>query len=143
MNPCVPKPAAAATFDVAELFVGDDDGLLWLTLGFASPAEPLDVLHIVCGKAATGLADEDALYLERTDQDLACSGQVLALTACATTLALHLTAEGAAALGLPTHTRFTFNENPALFAQATAQLALMSACGQACIAVQETDRDPA
>lgn len=143
MNPCVPEPAAETTFDVEELFVGDDDDLLWLTLGFASPAEPLDVLHIVCGKTATGLADEDALYLERTDQDLACSGQVLALTASKTTLALRLTAEGAAALRLPTHTRFTFNENPALFAQAAVQLAQMAACGQACIAVHEADGDPA
>jgi hypothetical protein len=100
MNPCVPKPAADATFDVAELFVGDDDGLLWLSLGFASPTEPLDVLHIVCGKAAT-------------------------------------------ALGLPLHTRFTFNESPALFTQAAAQLAQMAACGQACIAVHEADGDAA
>ena len=141
MNP--PVPAADATFDVAELFLGDDDGLLWLTLGFVSPAEPLDVLHIACGKVATGVADEDALYLERTDQDLACSGQVLALAAHEGGVLLRLTAEGAAALGLPLHTRFTFLEHPELLAQAAAQLAQMAACGQSCIAVHDAAGDPA
>lgn len=138
MNPPVPEPAADATFDVAELFLGDDDGLLWLTLGFASPAEPLDVLHIACGKAATGVAEEDALYLERTDQDLACSGQVLTLAVRDGGVALSVTPEGAAALDLQLHTRFTFNEHPSLFTQAAAQLGRMAACGQSCIVMPGT-----
>lgn len=132
------QPMPEPTFDVTELFFGDDDGLLWLTLGFASPAEPLDVLHIACGKAATGVADEDALYLERTDQDLACSGQVLTLAVRDGCVALTLTPAGAAAIDLPLHTDFTFNEHPALFTQAAAQLGRMAACRQSCIAMTGT-----
>jgi len=127
--------AAGAQYEVAELFSGDDDGLLWLTLGFASAAEPLDVLHVACGASATGIAEEDALYLERNDQDLACSGQVLALVAGDGSIALSLTPQGAASLQLPAQTRFSFKQHPALFAPAAAQLARMRASGQACIEV--------
>lgn len=140
MNPPVSDPADAA-FDVAELFLGDDEGLLWLTLGFASLSEPLDVLHIACGKAATGVAEEDALHLERTDQDLACSGQVLTIEIRDDCVELSLTTEGRAALGLPHHTRFTFRERPELFTQAAAQLARMAACGQSCIVISDVAGD--
>lgn len=132
MNRAVPDPVDT-TFDVAELFLGNDDGLLWLSLGFASMGEPLDVLHIVCGKAATGVPEEDALYLERTDQDLACTGQVLALEVGDHALALRLTPEGASALELHADTGFTFGTQPGLFAQAAAQLARMAAAGHGCI----------
>lgn len=132
MNHAVPEPVVTA-FDVVELFVGDDDGMLWLTLGFASLGEPLDVLHIVCGKVPTGILEEDALYLERTSQDLACSGEVLALAVRGDSLALKLTPEGAGALELPEHTRFTFKAQPALFAEAAGKLAQMEALGHACI----------
>ena len=139
MNHAAPEPAVTTAFDVVELFVGDDDGMLWLTLGFASLGEPLDVLHIVCGKIPTGILEEDALYLERTSQDLACSGEVLALAVRGNCLALTLTPEGAGALELPEHTRFTFKAQPALFAQAAGMLAQMAALGHACISVQARD----
>jgi len=132
MNHAAPDPVATV-FDVVELFVGDDDGLLWLTLGFVSLGEPLDVLHIVCGRTPTGIPEEDALYLERTSQDLACSGEVVALAVRSDGLALTLTPEGAGALDLPAHTRFTFKAQPALFAQAASHLAQMAAVGHACI----------
>lgn len=134
MNHAAPEHAVTA-FEVVELFIGDDDGMLWLSLGFASLAEPLDVLHIVCGTTATGIPEEDALYLERTDQDLACSGQILALVARDGGLALTLTPEGALALELPAHTHFTFNEHPALFTQTVAHLKKMAAIGHSCIVV--------
>ncbi|MGJ7605069.1 hypothetical protein ACSFA7_12035 [Variovorax sp. LT1R20] len=133
MNHAAPDPVVTA-FDVVELFAGDDDGMLWLTLGFASLGEPLDVLHIVCGKMPTGILEEDALYLERTSQDLACSGEVLALAVRSDGLALVLTPEGAGALELPEHVRFTFRAQPALFAQAVGMLVQMAALGHACIA---------
>lgn len=127
--------ADGALYEVAEVFSGDDNGLLWLSLGFIS-SEPLDVLHIACGATATGVAEEDALYLERNDQDLACSGQVLSLVAGDGRIAFSLTPEGASSLGLPAQTRFGFKQHPALFAPAAAQLARMRASGQACIVVQ-------
>lgn len=127
--------ADCAQYEVAEAFSGDDNGLLWLSLGFVSP-EPLDVLHIACGETATGVAEEDALYLERNDQDLACSGQVLLLVAGDGHIACSLTPEGASLLGLPAQARFSFQQHPALFAPAAAQLARMRSSGQACIVMQ-------
>jgi hypothetical protein len=124
-----------AQYEVTEIFNGEDYGLLWLTLGFISQ-QPLDVLHIACGETATGVAEEDALYLERNDQDLACSGQVLSLVARDGSIAFSLTREGASSLGLPAQTRFSFKEHPALFTPAAVQLARMKASGQACIVVQ-------
>lgn len=123
----------ASHFAIAEVMAGDDNGLLWLSLGFASAHDPLDVLHIACGAAPTGDAEADALYLERTDQDLACSGEVLQLHAAGDHLALHLTPAGAAALRLGEHTRFDFATQPGLYAQAVAQLARMANGGQACV----------
>lgn len=123
-----------ARFEVEEVFHGDDDGLLWLTLGYASPRDPLDVLHIACGQP-TGAAEQDALYLEGNDQSLAASGQVLALVAQAGRVELHLTPTGAAALGLAERVVFAFDRQPALFRPAALQLARMADCGQTCIRV--------
>jgi hypothetical protein len=95
----------------------------------------------VCGKAPTGILEEDALYLERTSQDLACSGEVLALAVRGEGLALALTPEGAGALDLPEHTRFDFEAQPALFAQAAVHLAQMAAVGHACIATNGHPND--
>jgi hypothetical protein len=87
---------------------------------------------------------------ERTSQDLACSGEVLALAvrgeglALAVRgegLALALTPEGAGALDLPEHTRFDFEAQPALFAQAAVHLAQMAAVGHACIATNGHPND--
>lgn len=114
---------------------GDGDGLLWLSLGFASAHDPLDVLHFACGAAATGDGEADALYLERTDQELACNGQVLQLLAGQESIHLHLTPAGACALRLAEHSHFDFTTRPALYAQALAQLARMATAGQGCIAL--------
>ena len=59
------------TYPIEEVHSGEDDGSLWVSLGFASQDNPLDVLHIVCTlqpdaqDRALGMA---ALYLERDDQ---------------------------------------------------------------------------
>lgn len=112
---------------------GSDYGLLWLSLGFASAHDALDVLHIACGAVPTGDAEADALYLERTDQSLACTGEVLQLRAEMDHIALHLTPAGASALQLAEHVRFDFITPSALRAQALAQLARMADAGQSCI----------
>lgn len=118
------------TFEIVEVMHGDGDGLLWLSLGFESAHDPLDVLHVACGAAARGDAAADALYLERTDQDLACSGEVLRLLVDDGGIDLQLTPAGAAALRLAERTRFDFAARPALHAQAREQLARMAAAGQ-------------
>jgi hypothetical protein len=123
--------------DIVEVHGGDGDGLLWLSLGFVSAQDPLDVLHIACGQQATGDAGCDALYLERTDQDLACSGEVRELRIGAMDLRMALSPAGAQALALPERVRFSFGREPHLHAQAAAQLARMAAAGQACIVAGE------
>lgn len=123
--------ADADDIAIVEVQSGDGDGLLWLSLGFVSAHDPLDVLHIACGLQATGDADRDALYLERTDQDLACSGEVRELKVGATDIELVLSSAGARALALSERTRFTFDGQPGLHARAVAQLARMVAAGQA------------
>lgn len=128
-------------FDIVEAQSGDGDGMLWLSLGFVSTHDPLDVLHIACGQQTTGDAGCDALYLERTDQDLACSGEVRELRVGAMNVELVLTPAGAQALSLPEHVRFTFHGQPGLHAQAAAQLARMAAAGQACIVIGGSRED--
>jgi hypothetical protein len=119
--------------DIVEVHAGDGDGLIWLSLGFVSAQDPLDVLHIACGQQKTGDAGCDALYLERTDQSLACSGEVRELRIGRQDIEFALSPAGAQALALPERIRFTFRSHPALHAQAAVQLARMAAAGQACI----------
>lgn len=132
-----------ARLAIEEVMMGGNDGLLWLSLGFASAHNPLDVLHLACGTVPTGHAEADALYLERTDQDLACNGQVVRLQADRARIDLHLTAAGAAALQMAEFIRFDFSAQPELFAQTLAQLARMAAAGQACIALPSACARPA
>ena len=126
--------------EVEEIMVEEGE-LLVLSLGFASPDDPLDVLHIACGRTRSGAEPpllEDLLYLERTDQDLACDGRaVRALIGHADHVELLLTAEGAAALGFAACTRFRFARHPALATEALRLLAEMAAAGQSQIAVRK------
>ena len=58
------------TYRIEEVHCGDDD-CLWVSLGFVSPDNPLDVLHIVCAFDVEPQDREhgmDAIYLERDDQ---------------------------------------------------------------------------
>ena len=134
MFPSIPE------IDIIEVHAGAGDGLLWLSLGFVSAHDPFDVLHIACGQQPTGDAGCDALYLERTDQDMACSGEVRELRIGALDLDLALSPAGAQALALPERIRFTFHAQPGLHAQA-AQLARMASAGQACIVIDGGGED--
>ena len=100
------------SIDIVEVHSGDGDGLLRLRLGFVSAHDPLDMLHIACGRQATGDAGCDALYLERTDQDLACSGEVPGLRVGAMDLELAVSPAGALVLALRERVRFTFQAQP-------------------------------
>ncbi|SFK40022.1 Imm10 family immunity protein [Lysobacter sp. cf310] len=58
------------TYPIEEVHSGEDD-CLWVSLGFASEHEPLDVLHIVCAYEVEPQDREhgmDAICLERDDQ---------------------------------------------------------------------------
>ena len=123
-------------FDIEEVFTEDGD-LLVLSLGFASARDPLDILHVACGRQRGGHQPprgEDQLYLERTDQDLACDGrEVIRLAARLDHVELALSEEGARLLQLPRLVRFRFGARPELFSIALAQLKAMAAAGQDCI----------
>ena len=120
-------------FDIGEVFTEDGD-LLVLSLGFASASDPLYVLHLACGRRHSGHQPprvEDLLYLERTDQDLACDGrEVVRLAVRRDHVELVLSEEGARLLRLPEIVRFRFGAHPELFPVALAQLRAMAAAGQ-------------
>lgn len=127
-----------ASFEVEEVFTEQGD-LLVLSLGFASAENPLDILHIACGRSRTGREPrpvEDLLYLERTDQGLSCDGRdVIRIILHAGHIELALTAEGARALGLPERVLFRFDRHPALLPAARAVLGAMAAAGQRQVSV--------
>jgi len=60
------------TYRIEEAQSGEEaDEYLWVSLGFASVENPLDVLHIVCACAIEPQDRDggmDAIYLERDDQ---------------------------------------------------------------------------
>jgi hypothetical protein len=126
------------SFQVEEVFTEQNE-LLVLSLGFASPEDAFDVIHIVCGRERSGRQPapvEDLLYIERTDQDRACDGRdVLCLVAHDDRIELGLTQAGARLLGLAESTAFLFDRQPALFAAATEILAAMVRAGQDQISV--------
>lgn len=120
-------------FEVEEVFTEHPE-LIVLSLGFASAHDPLDVLHFACGHQRSGRQPppvEDLLYVERTDQSLACDGrEVVGLTGYGDHIELRLTGEGARLLGLAPCTRFGFNAHPELRAPALAQIEAMARAGQ-------------
>lgn len=126
------------SFQVEEVFTEQNE-LLVLSLGFVSPEDAFDVIHIVCGRERSGqqpVPIEDLLYIERTDQDRACDGRdVLSLLAHGSGIELGLTQAGARLLGLAESTAFLFDRQPALFAAATEILAAMVRAGQDQISV--------
>ncbi|RYE82666.1 MAG: hypothetical protein EOP19_15670, partial [Hyphomicrobiales bacterium] len=110
-------------FEIEEVFTEDGD-LLVLSLGFVSAGDPLDILHVACGRRRGGCQPprvEDLLYLERTDQDLACDGrEVIRLAARLDHVELVLSEAGARLLQLPRLVRFRFGAHPELLSVALA-----------------------
>lgn len=114
----------AARFEVEEVLVENGE-LIVLSLGFASAGEPFDVLHIVSGAALSGRQPrpvEDQLYLERTDQSLACTGGVERIVCGEGEVVVTLTAQAAKLLQLSRITHFAFEARPELYAQTVDQL---------------------
>jgi hypothetical protein len=131
----------AARFQVEEVLVETRE-LLVLSLGFTSADEPLDVLHIVSGAALSGEQPrpaEDELYLERTDQSLACTGGVEKIACDESEVVVTLTAQAAELLHLGRITRFSFEAHPGLYVQAVAQLSAMARIGHREIAIASDD----
>lgn len=122
----------AQRFEVEEVLVETGE-LIVLSLGFASAGEPLDVLHIVSGRALSGRQPrpvEDELYLERTDQSLACTGGVERIICGEDEITVILMAQAAELLQLPMTVHFSFGLHPDLHPKAAGQLAAMARIGR-------------
>ena len=127
------SPTSPDVFEVEEVFTEHPE-LIVLSLGFVSVHDPLDVLHFACGRQRSGREPppvEDLLYVERTDQSLACDGRdVVGLTGHEGHIELRLTDEGARLLRLAPRTCFCFNAHPELRTVALAQIEAMARAGQ-------------
>lgn len=67
--------------NVEEIASGQDNFVLWVSIGFASEESSLDTLHIVCGREEDRFPGFQGLYFERLDQgssdyDLASSVKI-------------------------------------------------------------------
>ena len=63
--------ARTETFQLVSVQSGEDDGCLWVSLGFTSALQKYDVLHVVCGQEVDDQDRKlgmDGIYLERFDQ---------------------------------------------------------------------------
>lgn len=132
---------ATTFFEVEEVFTEPPD-LIVLSLGFASAHDPYDVLHFACGRPDGPETPETPFHVERTDQDLACSGRdVVSLTACGDRIELVLSDAGMRALGLERRTSFRFGTHPELYPVACRQVAAMAIAGQRNVFVADRDGD--
>ena len=124
------------TYPIEEIHSGEDDGCLWVSLGFASEDRPLDVLHIVCAwrpdaqDRALGMA---AIYLERDDQSRGGYAGADRIGACEQAVTLELNDGGRRSLEFDAALRLTWTHAQAGKREALAILARMSGyeCGRA------------
>lgn len=64
-------------YEVEEIMSGTGEECLWVTVGFASDLEDLDVLHIVCATECNcqhSDVGQNRIYLERFDRAYSCYG---------------------------------------------------------------------
>lgn len=119
------------TYPIEEIHSGEDDGCLWVSLGFASPDAPLDVLHIVCAlrpdaqDRALGMA---AIYLERDDQSRGGYAGADRIHAGEDAVTVELNAAGRDCLEFDAPLRLTWTHAPPGRREALAILARMSGC---------------
>lgn len=91
-------------YPLEEIAVEDNDDFISLSLGFVSPEDPLDTLHVVCGKMVTDAVpppSEERLYLERTDQSQSIEGGVVSIHCSERSIDFEIDTHAQTALGLP------------------------------------------
>jgi|688.fasta_scaffold1088875_2 hypothetical protein len=96
--------SAPTQYPLEEVVVEDNDDYLSISLGFVSPEDQLDTLHVVCGKIFTGASptpSEEKLYLERTDQSQSIAGGLVSIRCREHAIDLEIDREAQDALGLP------------------------------------------
>lgn len=92
------------SIEVEEMRSGEDDHVIWVSLGFKSELSADDVLFIVCGKTVDEQDRElgmDGLYFERLDQINSCYNAAERIYVSEGAVELDLTGEGARGLKLP------------------------------------------
>jgi hypothetical protein len=100
---------SSVSFDVVEISSGVHDETLWVSVGFSSELERLDVLHFVC---ATEVDSEDRklgqneMYLERFDQAYSCYAGADEIRVMTSKLQLKLNARGCKSLAFPQEVQF-------------------------------------
>lgn len=85
-----------------EIKSGDDNGCLWISLGYVSEDNPYDVLHIVVAKEVDEQdrrLSHNVVYLEGDDQDKSCYGGAAYITVTQDAVALSLNTQGLNSLG--------------------------------------------
>jgi hypothetical protein len=103
-------------YALEEIAFEDNEDFVSLSLGFVSPEDPLDTLHVVCGKIFTGALPtpvEETLYLERTDQSQSIEDGVVSIRCSKRSIDFEINADAQAALALPSNfsLRFTCSES--------------------------------
>ncbi len=84
-----------------EIMSGQDQGCVWVTLGFSSKREKNDVLHIVCAEVVTEQDRRNgtaSLYLERLDQGEACYSPATSVLVTRTSVEVRLNKKDAGVL---------------------------------------------
>jgi hypothetical protein len=87
---------------------GTADGVLWVSVGFTSTAQPHDVLHVAC---APDTDAGDGLYLERLDQAHSCYSGAHRIVVGMSSLEFHFTQRGTRCLDFPPFVRFSVLPN--------------------------------
>ncbi|HEY0682377.1 MAG TPA: Imm10 family immunity protein [Steroidobacter sp.] len=131
---------AVETYKIEEISAGVDEGCLWVSIGFSSELEKLDVLHVVCaldpGDQDLG-EGHDAVYLERFDQAYSCNDGAEKILVRPATIEVTLNAKGRQDLGFSGDICFEAPDSLEGWANALGILERMSA--QACGRVVSVD----
>lgn len=126
-------------FEVCEIFTENNE-LISLSLGFESHDDPYDILHIVSGKSLSNSTPkplEDNLYLERTDQSLSCTGEVVSIKVENQLIKIEFTEVGSLSLGFDRVVEFSFSDFPEFFERAVNSLKLIASVGHQEIILQQ------
>ena len=100
---------SSESFEVVEISSGLHEDTLWVSVGFSSELQDLDVLHFVC---ARDVDEQDrrlghnAMYLERFDQAYSCYDGAEAIVIGASGVQVNLNARGCECLSLPNAVHF-------------------------------------
>lgn len=95
--------------EIVEIGSGEDEDMLWVSLGFESELSPHDVLFIVCGKELFEQDRElgmDGLYFERFDQAYSCYHAARKIFVDETSVDVDFEPDGSRELELPESIRF-------------------------------------